>query len=84
MIKLICGEGPAVLRGPNSPGAEETRKAIDFYSLPENRGRAFPFRVYKDEEVLREMERLCHGKCAYCESLYAPVAPADIEHYRPK
>jgi uncharacterized protein (TIGR02646 family) len=27
---------------------------------------------------------MAHGKCAYCESLYAPVAPADIEHYRPK
>ena len=84
MIRLICGEGPAVLRGRNSAGAEETQRAIAFYRLRENHGKTFRFRVYKDEEVLRELERLCHGKCAYCESLYAPVAPADIEHYRPK
>lgn len=84
MIKLACSPGPAILSGENSAGAEEARRAIAFYGRRGNLGKAFPFRAYKDAEVLRELQRLCYGKCAYCESLYAPVSPADIEHYRPK
>jgi hypothetical protein len=30
------------------------------------------------------LEKLFHGKCAYCESVYVSTAPVDIEHYRPK
>jgi uncharacterized protein (TIGR02646 family) len=34
--------------------------------------------------VKKRLEELFHGKCAYCESLYASQAPVDVEHYRPK
>jgi uncharacterized protein (TIGR02646 family) len=84
MIKVNCGKGPAVLQGPKSLGAEEQRKAKSFYRVRKNQDKPFPFSMYKHKQVREELERLCHGKCAYCEGLYAPVAPADIEHYRPK
>jgi len=84
MIKIIPGKGPAVLHEPKSAGVEETRRAKSFYRLKENQDKAFPFKAYKHKDVLQALECLCHGKCAYCESLYGPVHPADIEHYRPK
>ncbi|CAN7514639.1 hypothetical protein [Mesorhizobium caraganae] len=46
--------------------------------------KAFDFSVYKADEVKKRLEALFHGKCAYCESLYASQAPVDVEHYRPK
>ncbi|WID94887.1 hypothetical protein QO058_18950 [Bosea vestrisii] len=46
--------------------------------------KAFPFAVYKADSVKKRLEELFHGKCAYCESLYASQAPVDVEHYRPK
>ena len=45
---------------------------------------AFPYTVYKDKAVKEALERLFHGKCAYCETSYHSSAPVDIEHYRPK
>lgn len=44
----------------------------------------FTFRLYKSPDVRQALERLFHGKCAYCETRYAHQAPVDIEHYRPK
>jgi uncharacterized protein (TIGR02646 family) len=44
----------------------------------------FPFSVYKADAVKARLEELFHGKCAYCESLYASQAPVDVEHFRPK
>ncbi|WP_201859368.1 hypothetical protein [Microvirga soli] len=46
--------------------------------------KAFRFAAYKAESVKKRLEELFHGKCAYCESLYASQAPVDVEHYRPK
>jgi uncharacterized protein (TIGR02646 family) len=45
---------------------------------------AFEFSAYKSADVKQTLEKLFHGKCAYCESVYASTAPVDIEHYRPK
>ncbi len=45
---------------------------------------SFSFAVYKDKELARALARDFHKKCAYCESKFAAVTPADIEHYRPK
>lgn len=42
------------------------------------------FTAYKLAAVKAELERLFHGKCAYCESRYDYMAPVDVEHYRPK
>lgn len=45
---------------------------------------AFPFAAYKADDVKQRLEKLFHGKCAYCESFYGSQAPVDVEHYRPK
>jgi uncharacterized protein (TIGR02646 family) len=30
-----------------------------------------------------DLEKIYHGKCAYCESFPGPAAPGEVEHYRP-
>lgn len=45
---------------------------------------AFDFARYKETSVKTALEKLFHGKCAYCESFYAGLQPVDVEHYRPK
>ena len=45
---------------------------------------AFGFARYKEASVKTALEKLFHGKCAYCESFYAGLQPVDVEHYRPK
>lgn len=42
------------------------------------------FRAYKAKDVQAALQRLFHKKCAYCESYFASVTAADIEHFRPK
>lgn len=42
------------------------------------------FTKYKSPDVKTALERLFHGKCAYCESRYAGTQPLDVEHWRPK
>lgn len=49
-----------------------------------NPPKTFQFRAYKGDDVRQALERLFHGKCAYCESRYDITGPVDIEHYRPK
>lgn len=44
----------------------------------------FTFSAYAAAGVKDALEAAFHVKCAYCESLYEAVTPADIEHYRPK
>jgi hypothetical protein len=39
---------------------------------------------YKDIEVKKALEKLFHGKCAYCEGQPTSQGPWDVEHYRPK
>lgn len=46
--------------------------------------KSFDFKVYKLEEIKQALEKLFHGKCAYCETFYSASAPVDVEHYRPK
>ncbi|HWM54002.1 MAG TPA: hypothetical protein VNO20_01240 [Solirubrobacterales bacterium] len=75
---------PASLDGPNSAGGKERQKAIDFYADPAKSKRSFKFRAYKGDDVAASLEAMFGRKCAYCESDYGPVAPTDIEHYRPK
>ncbi len=71
---------------------EETLKAIAYYANPENfkdnkkltSAKAPNFKVYKDPELKELLKATFHKKCAYCESLFLQVSPADIEHFRPK
>jgi uncharacterized protein (TIGR02646 family) len=46
--------------------------------------KAFEYSAYKGTDVRLALEKLFHGKCAYCETFYAASSPVDIEHYRPK
>lgn len=42
------------------------------------------FKAYKEASVVRSLERLFAGKCAYCETRYSRTQPMDVEHWRPK
>ncbi|UPK52848.1 hypothetical protein MT476_26385 (plasmid) [Bacillus sp. H8-1] len=72
---------PKVLIEAQEAGGE-TGKAIDFYSR--NPNNSYPFKVYKHEEIRKELNKIFYGKCAYCETLFIHIHPVDIEHYRPK
>ena len=40
--------------------------------------------IFKSPEVKGALARAQHGKCAFCESLFAHVDFGDVEHFRPK
>lgn len=63
---------------------EKVRRHMAAILPPGQKREAFEFIVYKTEEVKQRLEYLFHGKCAYCETVYASQAPVDVEHYRPK
>lgn len=65
-------------------GVAERRRAVAFFADPGNHTKSFAFKAYKARDVCDALNQLFHGKCAYCESSYAPTQPADIEHFRPK
>ena len=46
--------------------------------------KSFEFKVYKAAAIKSALEKLFHGKCAYCETYYSVQAPVDVEHFRPK
>jgi uncharacterized protein (TIGR02646 family) len=83
MIRVDRGRVPAppsLAKG----GVEERERAIELYGDPRNSDRSFAYAAYKARDVVQALTDLFHGKCAYCESSYAPVSPVDIEHFRPK
>lgn len=65
-------------------GVRERDRAVAFYGTPANSQAPFAFKAYKSKDVVAALTALFGGKCAYCESSYAPVTPVDIEHFRPK
>ncbi|MEM8932320.1 MAG: retron system putative HNH endonuclease [Acidobacteriota bacterium] len=74
---------PKALDGPNSKAEAEKKKA-EVHFAKADPGSFKGFKAYKDPTVKEALERLFHGKCAYCECVYAANQPVDIEHYRPK
>ena len=75
---------PASLVESNQAGdRERTRAATHFHSVPPAT-RSFRFSAYKCDDVKEALNSLFHFKCAYCEFIYGPGAPVDIEHFRPK
>ena len=73
---------PPSLEDQDGAGKKEFTKAAEHYK---KRGKeSFPFEAYKGGDVIKALEQLFRGKCAYCEDLYAAGAPVDVEHYRPK
>jgi uncharacterized protein (TIGR02646 family) len=82
---------PDILIFPDAAGPQETLHAIQHYAgkakgkkKRKKDAKAFPFRVYKDDAVKAALEKLFHGKCAYCEFPYPAAHPMDVEHWRPK
>lgn len=76
-------EPPAILVGPDSPAAKERKEAAAYWKANKTM-KGFPFKVYKNAEVVAALESVFNGKCAYCEFRYDGGAPCDVEHYRPK
>lgn len=75
---------PATFDTPNPrTGKTEYQRIVEHRAGPD-RDKAFDFAVYKTAAVKISLDRLFHGKCAYCESPYATTQPVDVEHYRPK
>lgn len=75
LLKLVRFEGNKLT---------EIDAARKFYSAVPPPDKSFDFKRYKEEVVCIELDRLFHGKCAYCESNYSAVDSRDIEHFRPK
>lgn len=73
---------PASL-APGGAGPKELDDARDHLGKPDPKD-AFKYRAYKGDDIRAALEALFHGKCAYCETVYAASMPVDIEHYRPK
>ncbi len=73
------------LGNPQSPASKELEKIRQHFTadVPAEAGR-LTFNVYKHQAVKDALTELFHGKCAYCESVYAKVQPMDVEHFRPK
>jgi len=77
--------GPDHLVTADCPGIRETRGAISFYNHPGNREKSYDsFEAYRHITVRRLLKKMFEAKCCYCEAAFEHVAPADIEHYRPK
>ncbi|MEO1082720.1 MAG: hypothetical protein AAFY88_00615 [Acidobacteriota bacterium] len=74
---------PKALDGAASKAEKELKKARIHFAAPDP-GSFSGFKAYKDKSVRDALEKLFHGKCAYCEIDYAANQPVDIEHYRPK
>ena len=77
-------DAPKVLTEDGKRGAKELDKARLWRADTDPKKKSFSFSVYKHAEVKAALEKLFHGKCAYCESFYSAQAPVDVEHFRPK
>ncbi len=65
-------------------GEDELAKALVYYEVHPPHKKCYPFKTYKLKSVKEALERMFHGKCAYCETFYASTQPLDVEHFRPK
>ncbi len=73
---------PSSLTDAAGAGKAELISAREFYTKsPE---KTYSFSAYKGTDVAETLRKLFNDKCAYCESTFRAVSPADIEHYRPK
>ncbi|HEX6623734.1 MAG TPA: retron system putative HNH endonuclease [Pyrinomonadaceae bacterium] len=68
-----------------STAARERLKTDAFYADKKNHQLPYDkYAAYKKDSVIKALNDLFRGKCAYCESIYAATQPTDVEHYRPK
>lgn len=83
-VDRSAAQVPAVLtKVYSSDGKTELERAIAHF-IDEGKSNTFDFDRYSASEVKQALDTIFHGKCAYCESLYAKTQPVDVEHYRPK
>lgn len=82
-VKRIPGDVPEVLNKPYRDDRTELDRARAHY-IEDGKSGSYEFDRYRSAEVKAELDRIFHGKCAYCESFYAKTQPVDVEHYRPK
>ncbi|MBN3769265.1 hypothetical protein [Burkholderia sp. Se-20378] len=75
---------PAGLKRKDRKRKTELDRARDHVKSTDPKKGTGVFSVYKLPDVKLALEKLFHGKCAYCESAYASTAPVDVEHFRPK
>lgn len=59
------------------------RKKAELALAEKNRHNFSSYFYANAAHVLPELERIYHGKCAYCESRTRHVATLQVEHYRP-
>jgi uncharacterized protein (TIGR02646 family) len=82
-IKRDPNFAPESLKIPGGKGEVEKNNIIKHYSKA-GVEKFDKFTAYKLPDVQLAIKSQFNDKCAYCESSYAAVSPADIEHYRPK
>lgn len=77
-------ETPEILQDGSEKLKKELKEAIDHYTDPEKRKKAYKFKVYSHAKVKEALIKMGNGKCAYCESDILATYVGDIEHFRPK
>jgi uncharacterized protein (TIGR02646 family) len=78
MIPVVRLSKPSILVHKET----EWLNALQIASTSKARERAQA--KYRHREIQATLNRMFHGKCAYCESKIEHVSDAHIEHYRPK
>jgi len=79
-------QAPLILSSEKALAAFELAK--QFYATPLNSRLQQRFNldisIWKDRGVREALNKLFHGKCAYCESKVGITDPGDLDHFRPK
>lgn len=76
---------PELTGGDKCSGSKELKKTLDFFRLKANLQKPYDkWKAYKLPGVIKALDELFNGKCAYCESPIGATQPTDIEHFRPK
>ena len=81
MIKIDRSKEPCP---PSLLTAGVTERDRNIQIIENGLAEKLSFQAYKNADVAEALERLFNKKCAYCESEFFAVTPADIEHFRPK
>jgi uncharacterized protein (TIGR02646 family) len=62
----------------------ETQAVLAHFGARRRGAKAFKFAAYRHKKLKEALEKLFHGKCAYCEWRYGGGSYFEVEHYRPK
>ena len=99
MIKVDRIECPDILKTgvvPESEGEWESKDSISYFVNAANHQEQYKrmgksgvrtkesYKVYSSKTVRKQLIKMSHGKCAYCESKITSIYSGDVEHFRPK